>query len=335
MKIGVLGAGSFGTALAVHLGSIDHEVTLWARDEGLVREMRETGRNDRYLEGVSLPESVHTTANLERVAEVDTVLVVVPSHGFREAVRRLLAVRSKRPLTLVSCTKGFEPETRQRMSEVALEEAQAASVEVAPAVLSGPSFAVEIARGVPTAAVIAASDRNVARGIREAFSGPAFRLYSSGDVVGVEVSGTTKNVVAIAAGTVAGLGLGHNTIAALITRGLHEIGRLGTIMGGNRETFSGLAGLGDLVLTCTGGPSRNRRVGLALAEGKSMEEIQSEMNMVAEGIRNTQTVSAIAKELGVELPICEQMRAVIYDGKSPHEAIADLMSRSLKSEAEL
>jgi len=336
MKIAVLGAGSFGTSLAVHLGSLGHEITLWARNEDLSREIQETRKNESYLPEAVFPETVVATSDLARAAETDMVLVVVPSQGFRGVVRQLLeARRSSGVLTLVSCTKGIESDSHQRMSEVAGEEARKAGVEIAVAVLSGPSFAAEIVRGVPTAAVIAATDRDVARHIREAFSGPTFRLYSSPDVTGVEVAGTSKNVIAIASGAVAGLELGQNTMAALITRGLHEIVRLGTALGGHRETFSGLAGLGDLVLTCTGGLSRNRRVGLALAEGKSAAEIQAEMNMVAEGIRNTLTVTTIARELGLELPITEQMHAVIYEGKEPRAAVVDLMTRELKSEATL
>lgn len=333
--IGIVGAGSFGTALAVHWLGAGHEVKLWARRETLAEELRSSRENPDYLPGVSLPPEVEVTAELSDLTGCEPVVVAVPSHGFREVLRRLLAVwPAAVPLVVVSAAKGIEPKTLKRMSVVTGEEAGRADREVAFAVLSGPSFAVELARGAATASVIASEDEALAKRLRHQLSSPNLRLYSSTDVVGVELGGTIKNVIAIAAGVVAGLGLGHNTLAALITRGLHEITRLGLAFGGQPRTFAGLATLGDLVLTCTGGLSRNRATGVALAEGKTLEEVTSG-HQVAEGVRNALAIAELAESRGVEMPIVEQMVEVLYQGKSPSQALRDLMSRELKSEAEL
>lgn len=335
--IGILGAGSWGTALAVHLASQGTEtVRLWARREDLARELASERRNRDYLPDVTLPEGVEPTADLEALVPCDPVLVVVPSHGFREVVRRLLREAPPgRRLDLVSATKGIETETGARMSQVTFEEGMAAGREVRFGVLSGPTFAVELAQAMPSAAVIASEERELAALLQERLSTSRLRLYSSSDVVGVELGGTAKNVIAIAAGVLTGLGLGHNTLAALITRGLHEVTRLGIACGGQARTFAGLAGLGDLVLTCTGGLSRNRRTGIELARGKTLAEIQGETHMVAEGIRNSLSIQKLARERGVEMPITEQMVRVLYEGKSPRQGVEDLMSRELKEEAEL
>ena len=334
--LGVLGAGSFGTALAAHAADTGREVTLWARREELAREIGRTRENVDYLPGVTLPPGVRPTAGLEEVAACDPVLVAVPSHGFREAVRGLLAAADGGgPITLVSATKGVEVDSQARMSEVCFEEGVAADREVHFAVLSGPTFAAELARGVATVAVIASAEPGLATELQEALTSPSFRLYSSGDVVGVELGGATKNVIAIAAGVVAGLGLGGNTLAALITRGLHEMTRLGIAFGGQQRTFAGLAGLGDLVLTCMGGQSRNRAAGVQLAEGKTLDEITGRTSMVAEGLKNSLGIARLARGRGVEMPITEQMVAMIYERKSARVALGELMRRELKSEAEL
>ncbi len=332
--VGVLGAGSWGTALAAHLaGAGHHAVTLWARSAELAARLAATRENEVYLPGVALPPEITPTGDLAAVAACDLVLVVVPSHGFRAVVRELLAAApSGRPLQLLSCTKGVEPESLSRMSQVAAEEGEAAGREVRFAVLSGPSFAAELARGVPTAAVVASADGDLATAMRQALATRTFRLYSSQDVAGVELGGATKNVIAIAAGTVAGLGAGHNTLAALITRGLHEITRLGVAYGGQAHTFAGLAGLGDLVLTCTGGLSRNRATGMALAQGKSLAEITADTQMVAEGIRNSPAIARLAALRNVEMPITRAMVAVMYEGKDPRQALDELMTRELKAE---
>ena len=335
--VGILGAGSWGTALAAHLASQGAKrVLLWARREELARELLEARENRDYLPDVPLPEGVEPTADLAALTVCDPILVVVPSHGFREVVRRLLrAAPPGRRLDLVSATKGIEIETGARMSQVTFEEGMAAGREVRFAVLSGPTFAAELARAMPSAAVIASEERQLAAQLRERLSTARLRLYSSSDVVGVELGGTAKNVIAIAAGVLTGLGLGHNTLAALITRGLHEVTRLGVAFGGQARTFAGLAGLGDLVLTCTGGLSRNRRTGMELARGRTLAEIQGETHMVAEGIRNSLSIQRLARERGVEMPITEQMVRVLYEGKSPRQAVEDLMTRELKEEAEL
>ena len=336
-RIGILGAGSFGTALAVHFaGAGGHPVRLWARNAELVERMRRERANPDYLPGVELPPGLEPTSDAETLADSDLVVAAPPSHGFREILRQFLSLFPEgRPLSLISATKGIEPETLARMSQVTAEEGRAAGREVRYAVLSGPTFAAELARNVPSAAVIAAADRGFATEVRECLSTPLLRLYSSDDVVGVELGATTKNVIAIAAGALSGLGLGHNTLAALITRGLHEITRLGIAYGGQPRTFAGLAGLGDLVLTCTGGLSRNRKIGLDLAAGRSPAEILGETHMVAEGIRNSVAVASLAAQRGVEMPITQQMVAVLHQGKDPRRAVEELMTRELKSETEL
>ena len=335
-SIGVLGAGSWGTALAIHAASAGFSVTLWARDEDLATVMARARRNEKYLPEAELPAEIRVTSDLEALAGLERVLVVVPSHGFRDVIQRLMELRAEnRPLTIVSATKGIETESLSRMSEVVADEAKKSGEAVAFAVLSGPTFAAELAVGQPSAAVIASTDSALASDLSHSLSTDRFRVYSSNDVVGVELGGATKNVIAIGAGIVSGLGLGHNTLAALITRGLHETSRLGLACGGNLRTLSGLAGLGDLVLTCTGGLSRNRRTGMALAAGKSLSEIQSETSMVAEGIRNSLSVTRLARRHEIEMPITEQMMAVLYENKSPTDAVQELMTRALKSESAL
>ncbi len=332
-SIGVVGAGSFGTAIAVHAASVAEEIVLWARRAEVARRLAADRTNPEYLPGVMLPARVRPTAAMADLAECEALILAVPSHGFRAVLRDLLAARpAGRPAVVVSAAKGIEVETLARMSQVSAEEGRTAGCEVRFAVVSGPSFAAELARGRPTVVVAASDDERLATELREALSSPALRLYSSRDVVGVELAGTAKNVIAIAAGVVAGLGLGHNTQAALITRGLHEIGRLGTAYGGRPETFAGLAGLGDLVLTCTGSLSRNRETGIALASGRSLAEITAGTHMVAEGIRNSIAVARLARRRQVEMPICEQMVALLHEGKDPRHAVEELMTRDLKSE---
>jgi glycerol-3-phosphate dehydrogenase (NAD(P)+) len=342
-RIGVLGAGSWGTALAVHFAAVGgHPVVLWARHKELAAQMAAERLNADYLPGVPLPDRLVPTSEMEDLLGCELVLLVVPSHGFRKVLRQFLALQpgnsgpsAGRPIQLVSATKGVETDTLARMSQVTFEEGMAADREVRFAVLTGPSFAAEVARNVPTAAVIASEDGDYATDIRESLSTPLMRLYSSHDVVGAELGGSAKNVIAIAAGTALGLGFGHNTLAALITRGLHEVTRLGIAYGGQARTFAGLAGLGDLVLTCTGGLSRNRRTGLELAQGKTLEEITGGTHMVAEGIRNSLAISRLAAQRGVEMPITRQMVAMLYEGKDPRQAVEELMTRELKDETEL
>ena len=332
----VLGAGSWGTALAVHLGKNGHPVVLWARRAEMAGRLSRDRTNSQYLPGVELPPSVEPTADLELATRSSVTLVVIPSHGFRAVVRDYLERRSDdRPAVLVSATKGIERGDLCRMSQVVEEEGRSAGNPIRFACLAGPTFAAELARGVPSAGVIASLDPDLASALQERVSGPTLRLYTTSDVVGVELCGTAKNVIAIAAGAVTGLGLGHNTLAALITRGLHEITRLGIACGGEPGTFAGLAGLGDLVLTCTGGLSRNRRTGEELAKGKTRESIDAESPMVAEGVRNAISISRLSEKHDVEMPISETMVQVLYHGKSPRAAVEELMGRDLKSEGEL
>lgn len=334
--LGVLGGGSWGTALAVHAAGTGAPVRLWLRDPERAEQLAGERENELYLPGVELPPQIEVTSEIERLEDCETTLVVVPSHGFRAVVRQFVAVcPSDRQQTLISATKGIEEVRAARMSQVVMEEADTSDRQVGFAVLSGPTFAAEMARGTPTAAVVASADPDLAAQICSRLSTSRVRLYSSTDVIGVELGGTCKNVIAIGAGIVTGLELGHNTLAALITRGLHEISRLGMAFGGEVRTFSGLAGLGDLVLTCTGGLSRNRQVGIELARGKTLRQIEDESVMVAEGVRNARTVAELASEAEIEMPITEQMNEVIYGGKSPSEAVRELMSRDLKVESEL
>lgn len=326
----MLGAGSWGTALAVHLGRAGHDVRLWARDEALATAMRERRTNPRYLHGVELPDTVVPGASLDAAAGADFVVVAVPSHGLRDVMRQV-APRLDAAVVLVSAAKGIETGTLQRMSEVISEESRRRSPVV---VLSGPSFAAEVARGLPTALLAASADANAAVAVQEGFRGSGLRLYVSDDVPGVEMGGALKNVIAIAAGAVEGLGLGHNAMAALITRGLVEISRLACAEGGRRDTLAGLSGLGDLVLTCTGDLSRNRRVGIELGRGRPLADILAGLHMVAEGVRTTRAALALGQEHGVELPITAQMAAVLDGTISPLQAVETLMGRRQRAESD-
>jgi glycerol-3-phosphate dehydrogenase (NAD(P)+) len=327
VNVAVVGAGSWGTALAAHLGRRGHAVRLWARDSARARAVAEGTGSARYLPGVTLPPLAATSDLADAVQGVDLAVVAIPSEFCRAAYRELRA-HLPAATVLVSATKGLEVDTLRRMSEVAAEEAPGHPV----AVLSGPSFALEVAQGQPTTVVVAAHELAVAEAVQHAVSSGTFRAYSSDDVTGVELGGALKNIIAIAAGIVDGLGYGHNTVAALITRGLAEITRLATALGARSDTLAGLAGLGDLVLTCTGSLSRNRRVGQALGAGRSLDEALGELHMVAEGVRTTRAACALAGRTGVEMPIARQMLAVLYEGKPPREGVEELMLRTLKRE---
>lgn len=326
----VLGAGSWGTALAVHLANAGHHVRLWARDEAYVEVLRSSGANAQYLPGIPLGDRIAATASLEEaLSGARFVVVAVPSHGFRAVVKRATPFLSD--AVLVSATKGIEVESLQRMSQV-IESETAGCCRVV--VLSGPSFALEIARGLPTAMIAASTDATAAAAVQEHFRGQGLRLYVNADVAGVEIGGALKNVIAIAAGVSEGLGLGHNTLAALITRGLAEISRLAFAEGGRRDTLAGLSGLGDLVLTCTGSLSRNRQVGVALGQGRSLDDILSSMRMVAEGVRTTRAALALGARHGIELPIAAQMQAVLDGQCLPLDAVEALMGRRQRAEVD-
>ena len=330
-RTAVLGAGSWGTALAVHLARADHDVRLWARDRVLVGELQQSRINDRYLPGTPLPAQIAVTDALDAaVSGAKFVVVAVPSHGVRAVVDRAAQYLGEDAI-LVSAAKGIELDSLQRMSQVIAEASEGCCRTV---VLSGPSFAAEVAKGLPTAVLAASSDCEAARTVQDHFRGDAFRLYVNDDVAGVEVGGALKNVIAIAAGCVEGLGLGHNALAALITRGLTEISRLAIAEGGRRDTLSGLSGLGDLVLTCTGDLSRNRRVGIELGRGRPLEEILAGLRMVAEGVRTTRAALALGARHGIELPIAAQMQEVLDGRCSPRRAVEALMLRRQRAEAD-
>src|SRR5262245_61548187 len=329
--IGIIGAGGWGTALAKILCEKGSEVVLWCRSEESFRNLLDLRMNPAYLPGIAVPASVRITRSIEEaVTDKKFLLCTVPSHGVRETLS--LAASCLDPHALVVCgTKGIEEGSQKTMGEV-LSEVLGSDAAERLAFLSGPTFAIEVGRGLPAAVTVAARSESVAHGVQEALSTPNFRIYTSRDVVGVQVGGAVKNVIAIAAGISDGLELGANSRAALITRGLAEMTRLAVRMGGEPLTLSGLAGLGDLVLTCTGDLSRKRKVGVDIGRGHKIGEILAGMRMIAEGVRNTGTVFQLANRLHVEMPIVEQMQLVINDGKDPMAAVRDLMQRSLKAE---
>jgi glycerol-3-phosphate dehydrogenase (NAD(P)+) len=328
-RAAVLGAGSWGTALSIHLGTAGRDVKLWGRDGPLLSEMRRRRANPTYLPDFTLPARVDPVLSLvEALDSARYVIVAVPSHGLRAVIRQA-APHLAPEAVLVSATKGIELDSLARMSEVIATETGHRHPVV---VLSGPSFAADVAHGLPTALVAASTDGAAVRAVQDEFRSRVFRLYGSEDVVGVEVGAALKNIIAIAAGVVESLGLGHNALSALITRGLAETSRLACAMGGHRETLAGLSGLGDLVLTCTGSLSRNRHVGLELGRGRPIADILAGMRMVAEGVRTTTAALALGARHGVELPIAAQMAEVLGGQKTPSDAVTDLMLRPQRGE---
>ena len=332
-RIAILGGGSWGTALAIVLSRTHkpHEISLWVRDAMLAESIRRDRENRPYLPGHKLPDSVQVTYDLAAALQgADVAVGAIPAAHARSVYQRILPYIT--PGTpIISATKGLEPDTHARMSEVI---SQVVSPKFPPriAVLSGPSFAAEAAAGQPTAVVLSSSDSALANELQDEFAAPNFRLYTNDDVLGVELAGAMKNVIAIAAGVCQGIGLGSNPLAALITRGLAEMTRLAVALGARPETLSGLAGLGDLVLTCTGSLSRNRQVGIELGKSRSLAEILEGMKMVAEGVGTAGALLALAREAGVELPITEQVSAILDGERSSREAIRGIMERPLKHE---
>jgi glycerol-3-phosphate dehydrogenase (NAD(P)+) len=330
-SVAVLGSGSWGTALAVHLARSGHRTVLWGIETDELNAMARERVNARYLPGVALPEGLEIEHDMARaVAQADQLLVVVPSHAFREVLERV------RPMLgsgqrVAWATKGFELTTGKLPHQVA---AEVLGPSVPTAVLSGPTFAREVGAGLPSAMTVASYDGDYAMDLARSISGRNFRAYASSDMVGVEVGGAVKNVLAIGAGISDGLGFGANTRVALITRGLAEMMRLGVALGADRETFMGLAGLGDLVLTCTDDQSRNRRCGLLLAAGKSSAEAQAEIGQVVEGVLAARAVHDVAQRHGVIMPISEQVYRVLYEGAPAKEAVYALMTRTIRAEAE-
>ena len=331
--IAIIGGGSWGTALALALGRsrAPHKLRLWVRESDLAARMQQSRENDLFLPGFRLPDDVLVTDKLaEAAAGADIVASVIPAQFLRRVWQELRGTLGRDTL-IVSATKGLELETQARPSEAILQAA-GANLETRLAALSGPSFAREVAAGLPTAAVVASTNEALAGELQTELAGPGLRLYTNTDVVGLEIGGAVKNVIAIAAGVADGLELGANARAALITRGLAEITRLAIACGGKRETLAGLAGLGDLVLTCTGALSRNRTVGLELGRGRTLEEVLSGMRMVAEGVETTRATRALGQKLGVELPITEQMYRMLFEGQEPRAAVRELMERTLRQE---
>lgn len=327
--LAVIGGGSWGTALALVLAARFQRVNLWVREPEIVSCIRSNRENSVYLPGFPLPPAVLPTAEIaEALDGAGIVLSVVPSTHVREIYRRM-APWIRPEMRLVSATKGLENQSLLRMTQVIREVLPFPAVVAA---LSGPSFAREVARGAPTAIVVASEDLGLAKAIQHACSGPTLRLYTNADVIGVELGGALKNVIAIGAGVCQGLGLGPNALAALVTRGLAEMTRLSVAMGGDPRTLAGLAGMGDLVLTCHGELSRNRMVGIELAKGRKLSDIVGSMTMVAEGIETTRAAVELAGRHQVEMPIAEQMHAMLHLGRSPAEAIRILMERNLKRE---
>lgn len=329
VRAAVIGAGSWGTALAALLARRGHDVMLWSFEPEVTASVNESHQNP-YLDGVTLPESLSATTDLAgAVRGADLVLSVSPSQ-FVARVMGEAAPHIRDDALIVSASKGIELDTLRRMDEVLADVLPGCGDRFC--VLSGPSFAAEVARGGPTAVVVASESVSAAERAQLLFQNPDFRVYTNSDVVGVELGGALKNVMALAAGAVAGLGFGHNTMAAVITRGLAEMTRLGLAMGAEKATFSGLAGMGDLVLTCTGDLSRNRTVGYRLGQGESLEEILADMKAVAEGVKTAEAVYALARRHDVEMPIAEQVYAIVHEGRSPPDAVRMLMLRDPKPE---
>jgi len=330
MKIAVIGGGSWGATLADLLAKNGQEARLWVREQAVMNEIRTTRENSWYLPGRKLSDNLDVSTDAAAVSEgVKHFLFAVPSQFVRNAYQRFLKYLPKNP-AIICASKGIELDSLMTMSQVC--EDVLGSIHPRFAMLSGPSFAYEVIREMPTAVTLACKDKKIGKEVQEALSNQYFRVYTASDVRGVELGGAIKNIIAIAAGVADGLGFGGNARAALITRGLHEMSRLGKAMGGDRQTFMGLSGMGDLVLTCTGDLSRNRQVGLRLAKGQKLLDILAEMKMVAEGVKTTEAVYALREKVGIEMPITEQVYAILYKDKEPAKAVYDLMTRTLKDE---
>jgi glycerol-3-phosphate dehydrogenase (NAD(P)+) len=330
-KVAMIGAGSWGTALALLLARKGVNVTLWDRDVEHINTLSQDRENKRYQEGHPFPDCLSVSDDLfAAVGGAQCICMVVPSHGYREVYKKLFPVLPEDTL-IVSAVKGIEIASGMTMTGVMQQEATSCK-HLQLGVLSGPSFAKEVANKQPTAVTVAFKDLKAAEAVQHLFSTDYFRVYSSSDVIGLEISGAMKNIIAIAAGICDGLGYGLNTRAALMTRGLAEISRMGVALGGQLQTFAGLGGMGDLVLTCTGDLSRNRTVGLKLGSGLTLDQALSEMKMVAEGVKTTKSCHALAKSMDVEMPILEQVYQVLYEDKKCADAVAELFQRDLKNE---
>ena len=337
-QVGVLGAGSWGTTLAVLLANKGIKTILWARNQEFAKQIREIRENTLYLPGFELPAALEITSDIAKaVTDKEVILFAVPSHGLREVAKQVLIILNdlskspSLPYALVSASKGIENRTLLTMTEI-IKEVLPSRLSGRLAALSGPSFAQEVASSIPTAVTIAASEHKLCTGLQDLFTTETFRVYTSLDLMGVQLGGALKNVMAIASGISDGMGFGTNTRAALITRGLAEMSRLGMRLGANPLTFAGLAGLGDLVLTCTGDLSRNRQVGLKLGQGQSIEIILKAMSMVAEGVKTTSSAHAMAEKYKVDMPITNQVYKVLYEGLDPKDAVNELLTRPPRQE---
>lgn len=330
-KLAVIGAGSWGTTLANLLAEKGLPVTLWCYEADLAQRMQKSRINDMYLAEIELSKQLKITSELTTaVTGVDMVLFVTPSQVTRQVLRQAVPHLSPDAI-VVSASKGIENDTLELLSQI-FEQELPETLKSRIAFLSGPSFAREVSQHMPTAVVAAAKDPHIGETVQQVFSTPLFRVYTHHDIIGVELGGAMKNVIALAAGVADGLGFGYNTRAALITRGLAEMSRMGVKLGAAPETFAGLTGMGDLVLTCTGDLSRNRTVGIELGKGRKLDEILSGMHMIAEGVKTTLSAYQLAKKLGVSVPIIEQMYEILYQDKDPRQAVTDLMLRDLKAE---
>jgi glycerol-3-phosphate dehydrogenase (NAD(P)+) len=333
-RIAVMGSGAWGTAIALSLaGRGGHELTLWSHSPEVSEVIAKCGENTAFLPGFPIPRNICVTSNIgEALWDAEIVVSVMPSHHVRTSYEQFAPFLRSGQL-LVSATKGIEDETHLRMSEVIVDVLGKCGVDLPVGVLSGPSFAQEVAGGSPTAITIASSDSDLAARVQREFGSQSLRLYRNDDVVGVELGGALKNVIAIASGIVSGLGLGHNSAAALITRGIAETTRLAVACGGHSETLAGLSGIGDLVLTCTGSLSRNRTVGIELGKGRKLVEILADLHgKVAEGVKTTSAALGLARQRNVEMPITEQVAAILDEEKSPLEVMRELMSRPGRDE---
>lgn len=327
-KVTVIGSGSWGTALAVMLAKEGHQVTIWARRQDAVEELLEKRTNAKYLPGIVIPETIQaTTDHEEAVKDADIIILGVPSRAVAQTVRDF-APYLKTWQILVNVAKGLEPDTLLRLSEVIQREAPQCEV----CVLSGPSHAEEVAKGIPTTCLITCENEAVAKIVQDEFANPRFRLYTNTDMIGVEIGAAIKNVMALAAGMSDGLGFGDNTKAALMTRGIAEMKRLGLAMGGKAETFAGLSGIGDLIVTCTSMHSRNRRAGILLGQGKSLQETLDEVKMVVEGVNTVQVACQLAEKYNVSMPITQAIYQVLFHDKNVEDAVLELMTRDSKAE---
>lgn len=325
-KIGIIGAGSWGTAMAVMLGK-RHDVTLWVYDSAQAKEMEQYRENKQFLPGVLIEDTVHFVTDVkDAMEEAELVITAVPSHTMRETANRMKPYYKGQRLLNIS--KGLEEETLLRLSQVLCDVIPEANV----AVMSGPSHAEEVGRGIPTTNVVSCLEASQAGAIQDLVMCQEFRVYTNTDIIGVELGGSLKNVIALCAGILDGLGMGDNTKAALMTRGLAEITRLGCAMGADACTFAGLSGIGDLIVTCTSMHSRNRRAGILIGQGYTLDEALAKVNMVVEGVKTASAAHDLAHKYGVEMPICQQAYAVLFEGKNPHDALGDLMSREKKEE---